>query len=131
MPIEIERIKIEIKDTEDNIGNIKAIDYSGMPGAPNHTGDPTADAVINKEKKLAKLNYRLRMQELQKKLIDMTLSQLDADLKRLFNAQYVTNCRDSKSNIARRLCISRKKYYTDKDKLVDIFRNVLENYEAS
>ena len=124
METELQMLDLEIDKANRDMGNIREISYDDMPHATGPS-NPVENEILNKERELLDLQYRKETLELQKKMIDITVESLDKDLKDIFNAVYKTVGRCRRSDICRRLNISKDKFHRDKKELVYTFARVL------
>lgn len=123
MQTDINLLDVEIEEMQNNNG-ISAIKYDDMPKSKN-ISSVVENEIINKEKQITDLTYKRRKLQLQKEQIDITLGSLEDDLKLIFDETYNKVGRVNIEKLCRKLCISKNKYYDDKNRLVNIFIELL------
>lgn len=123
METDINLLDVEIDEIQNSDG-VSAINYDDMPKSKNISSS-VENEIINKEKRITDLTYKRRKLQLQKEQIDITLGLLEDDLKIIFDETYNKVGRVNIEKLCKKLCISKNKYYDDKNRLVNIFIELL------
>lgn len=123
MQTDINLLDVEIEEIQ-KIDGIGGMNYDDMPKSKN-ISSTVENELIKKERRIIDLTYKKRKLQLQKEQIDITLDSLEDDLKVIFDETYNKVGRVNIEKLCRRLCISRNKYYDDKDRLVEEFMEIL------
>lgn len=124
MQTDIDLLDVEIEEIKNNVIGVSSINYDGMPKC-NDISSSIENELINKEKMIANLTYKRRKLQLQKEQIDITLELMNDDLKRIFYEKYNKVGKINVEKLCRKMCISRDKYYKDKNKLIETFAEIL------